>query len=258
MIAAIRAESEVGGAVLLASFLGVVGLALVHLFSGRLGRRDDIPRDRWLSFAGGVSVAYVFVQLLPELQEYQEMIAHTLGARLAFLEHHIYLVALVGLAVYYGVERLTATSREHERAAGRADAASELVFWLDMAAFSAYNILIGYLLLHRMGPIGLRTVLLFAVAMALHLWVNDVTLWERHKGDYNRIGRRLLAAAVVLGWALGALVEIPEAAIAVVIAFLAGGLILNVLKEELPEAHHSRFSAFALGAGVYTALLLAV
>jgi hypothetical protein len=51
---------------------------------------------------------------------------------------------------------------------------------------------------------------------------------------------------LVLGWTVGALTEIPEAAIAVFTAFLAGGVIMNVLKEELPEEHESRLWAFAL------------
>ena len=40
-------------------------------------------------------------------------------------------------------------------------------------------------------------------------------------------------------------------------AFLAGGIVLNVLKEELPEQRESHFWAFALGTGLYAALLLA-
>ncbi len=39
-------------------------------------------------------------------------------------------------------------------------------------------------------------------------------------------------------------------------AFLAGGVVLNVLKEELPEDRKSRFSAFAVGSAAYAALLL--
>jgi hypothetical protein len=42
------------------------------------------------------------------------------------------------------------------------------------------------------------------------------------------------------------LTEIPEVTIAVLLAFLAGGVIMNVLKEELPEERESRFWAFAL------------
>ncbi|WP_180381094.1 MULTISPECIES: hypothetical protein [Fischerella] len=46
--------------------------------------------------------------------------------------------------------------------------------------------------------------------------------------------------------------------IALLFTFLAGGVILNILKEELPEERKSRFWAFALGAGIYTVLLLAL
>jgi hypothetical protein len=41
-------------------------------------------------------------------------------------------------------------------------------------------------------------------------------------------------------------------------AFLAGGVVLNVLKEKLPEQRESRFWAFALGPAFYTVLLLAL
>ncbi len=68
----------------------------------------------------------------------------------------------------------------------------------------------------------------------------------------------MLAAAVVLGWAAGAVTEVPEAFLGLLLAFLAGGVILNVMKEELPAERESRFSAFVLGAAGYTVVLLAV
>ena len=51
------------------SLLAVGGLAVVHLFSSKLRFLDVTPRSIWLSIAGGISVAYVFVHLLPELAE---------------------------------------------------------------------------------------------------------------------------------------------------------------------------------------------
>jgi hypothetical protein len=121
---------------------------------------------------------------------------------------------------------------------------------------AAYTTLIGYLFFHRLAA-GLEDLLLFFVAMALHFVVNDHVLREHHKDAYLRKGRWVLAAAVVLGW-VGLLTEIPKVAIAVLTAFLAGGVIMNVLKEELPEERESRFWAFALGAAFYTVILLAL
>jgi zinc transporter ZupT len=87
--------------------------------------------------------------------------------------------------------------------------------------------------------------------------VNDFGLREDHKGVYDRAGRWVLAAAIFAGWAVGILSEVSEAAIAVLFAFLAGGVVMNVLKEELPEERESRFWAFALGAALYAVILLA-
>ena len=66
----------------------------------------------------------------------------------------------------------------------------------------------------------------------------------------------MLAAAILVGWVAGLLSEISEAALAVLFAFLGGGVVMNVLKEELPEERQSRFWAFALGAAAYAAVLL--
>lgn len=85
--------------VVLLSFVLAVGLALVHLLSGKLRFLGDIPRSRWLSIGSGVSVAYVFVHILPDLSEAQETIQGLVGGGLVFLEHHVYLVALLGLVL---------------------------------------------------------------------------------------------------------------------------------------------------------------
>jgi hypothetical protein len=232
-----------------------VGLAAIHLYSGRMRFLDVLPRSRWLSVAGGISVAYVFVHLLPDLAEEQETIREAAGEGFNFLEYHVYLVALIGLAAFYGLERSAKTSRRRKRTAGDEDSTEAGVFWVHAASFTVYNALIGYLLLHREEP-GVWSLILFAFAMGVHFVVNDYGLRRDHKGTYDRIGRWVLAAGILAGWVVGLFFEVSEAAIAVLFGFLAGGVIMNVLKEELPEDHESRFWAFALGAAAYAVVLL--
>jgi hypothetical protein len=100
------------------AFLAAMGLAVVHLLAGKLRFLRGIPRSRWLSIAGGISVAYVFVHLLPELSQGQEVIVRAVSDGFAFLEHHVYLVALGGLISFYGLERAAQTSRQRQREAG--------------------------------------------------------------------------------------------------------------------------------------------
>lgn len=232
--------------------LGIAAsLAAMHLFAGRLRSAEAVPRSAWLSGAGGASVAYVFLHLLPELAAGQEAIAAV--APLAFLETHVWLVALVGLGAFYGLDHLALSSRRQTSG----DEMSGGVFWVHAGSFALYNALVGYLLLHRED--GSQTsLLLFGIAMAFHFFVNDDGLRQHYADRYHRVGRWLLAGAVLAGWGLGAVLAMGDAAIAALLAFLGGGIVLNVLKEELPSERESRFWAFALGAATYAGLLLAV
>ena len=232
-------------------------LALVHLYSGKLLFLQTIPRSVWLSFGSGVSVAYVFVHLIPDLSEAQITVQESMGAGLAFLEHHVYVMAMVGLAAFYGLERAAKVSRQRNQESGKGDVTEAEIFWLHILAFALYNALIGYLLMHQEEP-GLGELVSFTVAIALHFAVNDYGLRTHHKKSYDQIGRWILAGSVVVGWAIGHGTEIDRAAIAIPFSFLAGSIVLNVLKEELPEERESRFWAFALGAGGYTLLLSAL
>ena len=76
-------------AITLVSLLAVVGLAIVHLFSHRLRFLDVTPRSIWLSIAGGISIAYVFVHILPDLAEEQKTIREAVGEGFSFLEHQL-------------------------------------------------------------------------------------------------------------------------------------------------------------------------
>ena len=255
---------------LLPSLAALLLLVFVHVATPSLRVLDGSPRSVWLSIAGGVSVAYVFVHFMPELAASQEAVAEAAGdlaGGLRLAGRHVFLIALAGLLAFYGLHRLAQDSRSRREGrpvpAGRGSgpqaeaSTSPRVFWIHMASFGAYNLLVGYLLLHR-EVMTLRSLAFFAVAMALHFVVTDYGLNDDHKAPYRRVGRWVLVAAVGLGWALGLATSVPAWAVASLTAFLGGGVVLNVLKEEVPSERQSRFWAFAGGAAAYAALLLTI
>lgn len=229
-------------------------LGLVHLFAGKLRFLDVIPRSRWLSFAGGVAVAYVCIHLLPELSRGQLKMRSELAV-VRDIENHVYLCLLFGLAVFYGMERAAKRSRHVNKESNGRDVTSAAVFRLHLVSYGAYNLLIGYLLVRGDQQRDLQSHLIFASAMALHFVGNDYGLRQDHKQAYHRVGRWILSAAIIGGCLIGLFVKVEEAAVAVMFAFLSGGVMLNVLKEELPEERESSFTSFALGAVVYATLL---
>lgn len=238
------------------TLLAALALAILHVFAGTLRFLNTTPRSIWLSAAGGISVAYVFLHLLPELAEHQEVIRQSASGLLGFIEHHAYLAAFLGLTIFYGLERAAKASRRQDARAEDQDRPVSGIFWLHIASFAVYNFLIGYLLVNNQQTS--RNLAFFFIAMALHFLVNDFGLQAHYKQRYASKGRWLLAAAILAGWATAVAVEVPELVISSLVAFIAGGVILNVLKEELPEERQSRFGAFLLGGGIYAALLLAL
>ena len=236
----------------------VLVLAFIHAFGTRLRFLVGVPRSVWLSGAGGASVAYVFLHLFPELGEGQEHVADQNWAE-SFLSHHVYLMALIGLAVFYGLERkvVSAKGPKTEQAKGQETEGSIGLFWLHISSFVVYNAIIGYILFQREEG-SLKDLTLYSVAMALHFLINDFGLKEHHQETYRKYGRWVLVMALVLGWATGFFVDLHQTILVLLVAFIGGGVILNVLKEELPEERESRYWAFALGAGVYAILLLSL
>jgi hypothetical protein len=240
----------------LASLIAAGALASVHLLSQQLRFLNEVPRSRLLSIAGGISVAFVIVRLLPSVAESQRAIARGGSDVVPFLSNHAYVVVLLSMVLFYGLERAVKVSRKRNREQGE-DCSQAGVFWLHMFTFAIVNFLIGYALISR-AALGTQALLLFSFAMLLKFIVNDHGLHADHKVAYDRVGRWVLAAAVLFGWAVGFTTELPETGRAVLQAFIVGSVLLNVLKEELPEARESRYWAFALGALVYTGLLLSL
>ncbi|MBW3591601.1 MAG: hypothetical protein KY393_07130, partial [Actinobacteria bacterium] len=210
-----------------------------------------VPRSRWLSVSGGISVAYVFVHLLPELEHHQRQI----GAEVEFGDRHAYLAALAGLAVFYGLELLAVTSRRTRRREESKDLAGRHVFVLHMAMFALYNAVVAEILVNWDNSWPL---FLFTFALAVHFVVVDYGLRDHHKQDYDRVGRYVLAGTFAAGFVGAILVQPPEPVVAVMSAFLVGGIVINVLKEEMPAERESSFLAFAGGLVGYAGLLLIV
>ncbi len=231
------------------------GLAFIHGFVSKLNIYKFIPEHRWISFAGGVSIGYVFLEIFPELSHAQEELEHSTVPFVAYLENHVYILALLGLLVFYGLDIWAFTSRKLNRDNNNIDQTSPVVFWVHLAAFAVLNAIFGYLLQDLSDHTLLRCILFF-VAVALHFFIIDHSLREHHEQPYDQYGRWILTAAIMVGAVAGQGIHLDEAAISIVWAFLAGSLILNILKRELPDDNKSCFWSFIGGTSIYAGLLL--
>ncbi|MEM6598629.1 MAG: hypothetical protein AAF635_10720 [Cyanobacteria bacterium P01_C01_bin.69] len=239
-----------------------VGLATIHISIGQwlgLSRGGaqwlaKVPQNLWTSFAGGISISYIFLRVFPELSQAQQEVEESGFALIDYFENHVYLLSLIGLAVFYGLEQLAVRSRQYNKKMTGENTTESGIFWLHITSFAIYNAILGYLF--RESAIhGITECIILFFALGLHFLVNDLGLRQHHRQAYDRSGRWLLAGAIMAGWAIGQATHFNEAAIAAIWALVAGGVIFNVLKEERPDNPDSHFGLFAVGAAVYTVIL---
>ncbi|KRF08833.1 hypothetical protein ASH00_03890 [Arthrobacter sp. Soil782] len=239
-------------AALIASLVIALVLAALHLAAPRIRKLPLVPESVTGSFAGGLAVAYVFLHLLPEIAEGNEAIGELLEDTIEvtpLFDLGIFVVALTGFTVFYGLDRL-ATSR---RTSKRPDSAG--VYWLHLGAFAFYNALITYTMALRVET-GYLFAILFAIAMGLHFVLTDRHLEENYPHRFAASGRVVLAGALLLGWLLSALfAPTSTVVVAILTALLGGSVLLNVFKEELPSNRGSSFPWFLAGMVLYSVLL---
>ena len=230
--------------------------AAAYLAGGWLGATESAERfwsrRRFISAAAGISVAYVFIDVLPELElQRQAVVKAAEGTELLFAEQRIYVLALLSFVVFYGLEHMVLVNRDLRRervASGEADA----VYRLQFAGFALYSALIGYLVVER-AERGALALLAYTVAMAVHFLIVDHSLDEEHGRSYGRRGRWLLAASVFAGWLIGVTAPLSEVVVARLFAVLAGGVVMTSLRAELPDDRQGRFWPFCLGAVIFAA-----
>ncbi len=203
-------------------------------------------KHRWQALSAGVGVAYVFVNILPELEEHRPIVAGSAMGSLLDAEKRIYLWGLAGLIAFAGLSRLRFVQRS-----------SKPVFWGAIAGWGIYMLLIGYLLLHREDS-SVYSLWLFTFAMGLHIFMLDNELMERFEGSYAPWGRMALICCLLLGWEMGVADALPEGLTSRLFAFVAGGVIITSAHEELSVEECGRFGWFAVGAAAYAVVLMLI
>lgn len=233
-------------------------LGLVHVFGGRLSALASASAERrWLSVCGGITVAFVFLYLLPELEHFRSHIADhpTLGA----FDEVLYLTVLAGVSLFYGLEHLAyeARSHYHDVHPEEAEFGHDYVFWLHIGWFAIYNVIIAALLSHGEQQT-VRGLAVYGVVMAVHFVGVDAVMRRHHRHVYRTTGRWILAGAVLAGWALGTFATLSTTVVAIILAFLAGGLLINSIKDELPSSEWAHFVSFLTGVILFAAILIAL
>jgi len=234
------------------AFASTLVLIFFHVISPWLSYRLPEKGRGFVSFSGGVAVAYVFLQMLPDLVEYNKPIGEYLLKNhwlTSFTELLIYIVALFGFLIYYGFDLVA----ERYRTRGHDN---KLIYGLHLFMFCLYNFLITYTMSLRVVS-SITATVIFTVAMALHFILTDQKFCRFYQVQFNHLGRFFLVAALLFGWVCSVIFDpVNVLIVAFMVAFLAGSVLLNVFREELPAAGATNYFWFTSGAMIVAIVLL--
>lgn len=241
----------------IAYLVGALALALVHALSGHLRLGRIAHRRRWLSLAAGVSVAYVFLDLLPLMSDKERAFLEAAeGRMLPFPQLRVYVAALLGFTAFYGLEHLVGQRRGMHAASTQVEdrVCEGTMVPLHAGAFALYNLMMGYLLVEwTRGVAGLA---LYCSALALHFLVNDEAMRRDYGPRFDGVGRWLMAGSVAGGALAAWAAPVPIDCLTIVVGVVAGGVMINSIKDELPRVGEGRFPYFLAGAVGYGLMIM--
>ena len=220
-------------------FLITSALASLHILAHHFHRFFKSFELFFASFSGGLAIAYVFLELFPELEEAEKVLGKS-----------IHVITLLGFIIFYGIQSLILQNSIRKKAI------EYRIFYTEISFLFIYNSLIIYTIPDRLGKLN-SGLLLYSLSMGLHLLVNNYALQKKHAPRFYKIACYILAFSLFLGFLMNIFVDplLNEVISDMLTAILAGFVLFNVFVEELPHPKSSTFLWFLSGIAFYIILL---
>ena len=222
------------------AFLAAVALAVgVFVFARLLERVSNRRANMVHSLAGGVTVAFVMLDLFVELAEGSEA-AHGLVRGGPEPVHTTAVLLLVGMVATFATAALVA-HRGRQR------------HLVELGPHLGYSVLVGGALVEEAheGPIPLA---LFWIAITIHLAVVDHGFSHRFHVEQQWWTTLARAIAIIIGALVWHVAAPPMGVFHIVLALVAGGTLLMAFRDEIPSPEEANLGALVAGAAMFTLL----
>jgi len=244
----------------LAAFFSAMTFALVHLFSHRIYRYTQRHRSKMLSFFGGISAAYVFLDLLPRLEAIRIHFRTIFGEVPAFLDAlAVPGLAFIGFMIFFMLEHFALSSRRDEHAEVGGDFAdvsgSKNSFLIHIGVVAFLNLVIGYVLRFE-AESGFLALLFYGAALSLHLIILDETMEQNYKKLYLKYGRYFAGLMPLVGWCFSVFFPENPSGGYLLLGLILGVVLFNAIKDAVPKGGGKDTKLFVTGALLYSILLL--
>lgn len=213
-------------------------LALVHFFSDKFEQWFESRRTGFLSFSAGISTAYLFLVLLPDLYS---------GVQV--LNSSIFLLVLIGFTLFHLTEKFV-----YHHTVPIADLKHQLKEVHGITLF-IYHVLLGLLLAELTQQNVLGGFLLF-IPVFFHTAISTVSLEQLHdKVKYHLPARILLSISTLAGVYIASQITIHVIITMALLALVGGALFFIIIREYIPPEREGNARMYVLAIVVYTVLV---
>ena len=239
--------------VLLTQFAPTI-LEFINRHESKLSNKfQDLP-TALRSFSSGLAVAYVMIMLIPEYQIF--------NGQVTFGWINAYKLSLFGLIAYKGIQHYClliakrsakdmgewgfVKSRQEEKLLG---------FRVSTSVFAVYASLILLTLPYQLGHLhGPADKLLYLLTFVMHLGFNVFGLFEENEKHFRKLVPPVVFSVLSASLVLTLFNVLPTALLLGCLSVLAGIILYNVFKNELPSAETSSFAWFAIGVFIFVSV----
>lgn len=235
------------------SFVAVLALSLISVTLQYWPVFKAKGHPPILSVSAGIGITYVFLVLLPKLADVQESL-HVSEDKAAILpvDLHAYLGALAGFIVF-----LLIVNRDFVDSSRVVGARPTLGEVLALGVFGLYYAQIGFLLgewpsQNWFGYLGL------VIALGMHFVGINYHLWKHYPRRFSRVFRWAFCVCLFLGWVGAALAEEFSGVVKFSTMYVAGGIIITAIREEIPSQNETHMPSFIISVIATTLFILFV
>ena len=210
----------------------------IHYLGDKVQIRKGTNQYRIISFAAGLSIGYLFIELLPMTYE----AAHQ-------LKDYVFVFLLLGFTAVHLAEKYFYQHHADERLRSR-------LSYVHFSTFFFYYFLVGCIVADLVHS-SISSGILFVLPVALHAGLSSASLSDIHghfKG--STAAKVLLAMAAPAGVLLVIFVGFPQSVHNVAVSGVSGILLYIYVKEFLPEKEMGQPLFFLLGLSLFFGVMV--
>ena len=196
---------------------------------------DSLAKTKFISIAGGVSISYIVLILLPEVYN---------GA--IKINQLLYLSVLAGFGTFHIIEKYIRIKYSYLKYKRHHDLIHTITSFI-------YFIIVGFVLVKLIDK-DITTGVLFFIPILFHITIDSIP----KKISKKPALKIFIASSPVIGAIIASFLAVSEAVMVALLGIISGVLLYTVTRESIPKEREGKPIFFLIGLLLFTVLILII